>query len=176
VNLRDLGETLRVDEVHPFEIEHENPGAPVQEPANTILERLGGGEEEASIEANHRYPGEGLVGGVLIELPKDLGPRLAPEQRHRRPGRHVDEPDEREGDPDHDPGEHACREGPDYCRDRDPEVEPREPVQAAELGDVDHPEDDRIDDHHSEDGLREMREHRSVHEEGGNDHSSGDER
>ena len=91
-------------------------------------------------------PGKRLVGGVLVEVAEDLGAGLAAEQRHRRPRRDVDQPAEREHDADHHTREHPDREDADDRRHRDPEVEPRDPIAAAELGDVDHPEHDRVDD------------------------------
>ena len=61
--------------------------------------------------------------------------------------RDVDEPGERQRDADHDAGEHARGEHADDGGDRDPEVESRDPVETAQLGDVDHPEHDGVDDH-----------------------------
>ncbi len=46
---------------------------------------------------------------VLVEVAEDLRPGLAAEQRHRRSRRDVDEPAERQHDPDDDTGQHAGR-------------------------------------------------------------------
>ena len=95
VDLPDLRRALGVDEVDALEIEHERAArsAVLGQRADAILERFGGGEEEAAVEAQDHDARERLVGGVLVEVAEHLGPRLAAEQRHRRPRRDVDEPD-----------------------------------------------------------------------------------
>ena len=105
-----------------------------------------------------------------------MGPRLTAEQRDLRRRRDVDEPDERERDPDHDAGQHAGREDGDDRRRRHPEVEGLDPAQAPQLGDVDHPEDDRVDDDRAEHRLRQVREQRRERDEGQDDERAGDER
>ena len=51
VDLVELRGALRVDEVHAFEVTHEGLQQPaVGEVANSVLERLGRGEEEAAVE------------------------------------------------------------------------------------------------------------------------------
>ena len=84
------------------------------------------------------------------------GPGFASEERHRRPRGDVDEPAERQDDADHNAGEDARPRARQDRGDGDPEVEPRHPVQAAQLGDVDHPEHDRVDDDRREHGLRQV--------------------
>ena len=108
---------------------------------------------------------ERLVAGVLVEVAEHLRAGLATEQRHRRPRRDVDEPAEREDDADHHAREHAGREHAEDRGHRDPEVEARHAVKAAQLGDVDHPEHDRVDDDGAEDRLREVGEQRREHEQ-----------
>ena len=98
-------------------------------------------------------PGERLVAGVLVEIAEHLRAGLAAEQRHRRARGDVDEPAEREHDADHHAGEDAGREHADDRCDSDPEVEPRDPAQPAQLGQVDHPEHDGVDDHRGEHRL-----------------------
>ena len=120
--------------------------ASCDERADALLERVGGGEEQAAVQAHDAMPGNVSSPGFSISVAEHLRARLAAEQRHPRRGGDVDEPDERERDADHDAGQHAGREHGDDRRGRDPEVEALDPVQAPQLGDVDHPEDDRVDD------------------------------
>ena len=51
-----------------------------------------------------------------------------------------------------------------------------DPAQAAQLGDVDHPEDDRVDDDRAEDGLRQVREERRERDERQEHERAGDQR
>ena len=106
-------------------------GSVLDEAAHALLERFGGREEEAAVEAQHRDAGECLVVGVLDEIAEDMRAGLATEQRDARPRGDIDEPEEREHDADDDPGEHAGRQDADEGCDRDPEVESRDAVQAA---------------------------------------------
>ena len=48
------------------------------ERADAVLERFGGGEEEAAVEAQDHDAGERLIGGVLDEVAEDLGPGSRP--------------------------------------------------------------------------------------------------
>ena len=178
VDLGQLGRALGVDEVDALEIEHERAGAiaVLGQRADAILERLGGGEEEAAVEAQDGDAGERLVTRVLVEVAEDLRPGLAAEQGHRRSRRDVDEPDERQDDPDHDTGQNAGREHADDRRHRDPEVEARHPVEAPQLGDVDHAEHDGVDDHGPEHGLGKLREQRGEDDQGREHEPAGGER
>ena len=116
VELGDLGQLrrpLRVDEADRLEVEHDRVNrwlGRVHDLPDPVVERVRGGEEEPAVMPEHRDPGERLVARVLVEPAEDPGPLLAPEQRRCRRGRHVDEPEERQGDADHDAGEHAGRE------------------------------------------------------------------
>ena len=102
VELVQLRRALRVDEVDALEVEHERTQLvpSLGELADAVLERLGGGEEEAAVEPQDVDAREGLVVGVLGEVAEHLRPGLAAEQRHRGPGRDVDEPEERQDDAD----------------------------------------------------------------------------
>ena len=119
---------------------------------------------------------ERLVGGVLVEIAEDLGPGLPAQQRHRRPRRDIDEPAEREDDPDHHARKDARREHADDRRHRDPEVESRDPIETAQLANVDHAEHDRVDDHRPEHGLREVREQRREEQQGREHQAPGHQR
>ena len=61
-------------------------------------------------------------------------------------------------------------------RRRHPEVERLDPAEAAQLGDVDHPEDDRVDDDRAEDGLRQVREERRERDQRQQHERAGDQR
>ena len=96
-DLGELGElrrALRVDEVDALEVEDERAWSGgtllADDRADAIVERLGGREEQAAVEAQHGDPRERLVAGVLVELAERLCARLAAQERHARRGRDVD--------------------------------------------------------------------------------------
>ena len=140
-----------------------------------LLERLGGREEETAVETHDDDARERLVVGVLGQVTEHVRAGLASEERHPGSGGHVDEPDERERDADHDAGKHAGREHAESAGGRDPEVEALHAVEAPQLGDVDHPEDDRVDDDRGEDGLRQLREERRERDQGQDHEPAGGE-
>ena len=103
VRLRDLVElgqlrcSLRVDEIDAFEVEDERMQRRLTVPddrADAIVERLGGGEEETAVEAQHGGAREGLVTRILVELAERLAARLAAEHGHPWRGCDIDEPAE----------------------------------------------------------------------------------
>ena len=97
VELGQLRRALGVDEVDALEVEHERVQPRLAVPddrADAVVERLGGGEEQAAVETQHGDPRERLVAGVLVELAEHLGAGLAAEHRHPRRGRDVDQPAE----------------------------------------------------------------------------------
>ena len=75
-----FADALGVDEVHPLEVEHERAGtgAVLDQAAHPVLERFGGGEEEAAVEAQHRDARGRLVVRVLVEVAEHLGPASRP--------------------------------------------------------------------------------------------------
>ena len=176
VDLRQLRHALGVDEVDALEVEHERPHAFVDEVADPVLERFRRGEEQAAVEPQHDDALERLVVRVLADVAKHLGVGLTAQERHRGLRGDVDEPAEREHDADHDAGEDAGREHADDRSDGDPEIEPGHPVEAAELGDVDHPEHDRVDDDRREHCLRQIGEQRRQHDQRRDHEAARDER
>src|SRR4051794_2299278 len=110
VDLRDLLRTLGVHEVDAFEVEDQRAVIAIDQFADAILEGLRRSEEEAPVEPDDGDPGEGLVIGVVIKLTEYLRSGFTSEDGHRGPGRHVDEPAQREHDADHDACEHSGRE------------------------------------------------------------------
>ena len=181
--LEDLGQLrrpLRVDEVDALEVEHEArvsgavgagrahgraPRAP--RPSRRRGRRPGGPP---------RRRGSVSSPGCSSRSRNTCVPGCAAEERHRGSRRDVDEPAERQHDPDDDAGEHAGREDAEDRRDRDPEVEARHPVQAPQPGHVDHPEDDRVDDDRREHGLRQVGEQRREDDQRRQHEPPGDER
>src|SRR4029453_11114044 len=80
VDLGTFRRALGVDEVHALEIEYERTlVAVLGELADALLERFRGREEQPAVHAQHGYALEGLVRGVLVEVPEDLGSGLPPE-------------------------------------------------------------------------------------------------
>ena len=130
VDLRQLRRALRVDEVDALEVEHECPRAAADEAPDPVLERLGSGEEQPAVDAQHRDALVGLIVGILLDVAEYLGVGLAAEERHCGLGGDVDEPPERQQDADHDACKNAGREHPEDRRNGDPEVETGHPVQA----------------------------------------------
>ena len=180
VQLGQLRRPLRVDEIDAFEVEHDRVEPWARCSRITARTR----SSSASAVAKKRplssrstaIPGNVSSPGCSSSSRNDLRAGLAAEQRHPRRGRDVDQPAEREDDADRDAREHAGREHAEDRRDGDPEVEPRDPVQAPELADVDHPEHDRVDDHGREHRLREMREERCEHDQRQQHEAAGDQR
>ena len=165
MDLRQLRGALGVDEVDLLEIEHERVCLPIVlgEFTDALLERLARGEKQTAIRTQHRDARERLVFGVLLEVAEHLRPDLAAQQRHRRAGCDVDQPPQREHDPDNHTSKHTGREHADDRGHRHPEVEAGHPVQTAQLGEIDHPEHDGVDDHRAQNRLREMREYGREH-------------
>ena len=83
----------------------------MDDPAQTIFERVRGREEEAAVEPDHRHLGKHLVAGCSSSSRKTWVPASRPRE-DVRVGRHRDEPDEREPDPDDHTGENAEDEVP----------------------------------------------------------------
>ena len=114
--------------------------------------------------------------GVQVYVAEYLRPWLPAEERHRGPGRDVDEPAKRQHYPDHDPEQDARRQYAEYGGQGDPEVEPRDPAHPTELRDVDHPEHDGVDDDRAEHSLRQLREERREEDQCQDDERPGRER
>ena len=177
-DLAQLGRALRIDEADPLKVEHECPERLVagRDLAHPLVEGLRRGEEQPTVEAEDDDPRERLVGRVQLDVAEDLGAGLASEEGHRRPGGHVDQPDEREPNPDHDPEQDPGQEHPGDRRQGNPEVEPGDPRQTSKFGQVDHSEEHGVDDDRSEDGLGQLREERREQDQGQDDEEARDQR
>ena len=95
-DLRERRRALGIDEVHALHVQEHGAQRRVgilHERADALVERLGGGEEQAAVESHHGEAGERLVARVLARVAEDVGPGLPAQQRHLRRGRDVDEPD-----------------------------------------------------------------------------------
>ena len=106
-----------------------------------------------------------LVLWVLVQVSEHLRPRLPTQQRDLRAGRHRDQPQQRQPDADHHPGEDPEHQRPRDRRDRDPEVEALDPGEPAHLGHIHHAHHDRLDDERGEHRLGEVGEERSQHKQ-----------
>ena len=131
------------------------------QPADAVLERLGGGEEEAAVEAQDGDARERLVVGVLVEVAEHLrcparGRAAASAAASRRRRATAARARRRSRRRRARPPRARRRSRPPRSRSRSASTR----SQAAQLADVDHPEHDRVDDHGAEHGLRQVGEQR----------------
>src|SRR5215213_9363130 len=138
------------------------PSSPLDErmTLRTRSSRASAVAKEVAVEPDNSNASGLLVLGVVGDVPVDLRTWLTPEQSDIGACGHGDQPQQREGDADHDASEHtkdqSCEDG-DQC---DPEVEALNPRHPPHLRDVHHAHDDGFDDHSGENWLRQVGEQR----------------
>ena len=101
----ELRRSLRVDEVHALEVQHERVQVRLVRGRRSRTRSSSApavAKNSPPSMPDDRHAGIGLVVRVLVELAEHLRARLATQDRHRRAGRDVDEPDQREHHPDDD--------------------------------------------------------------------------
>ena len=176
MNLVHLRCALRVDEVDALEIEHERVGRrPLGELANALLECLRGGKNRPPSMRRTTIPGNVSSAGFSSRSRKTwvpawrpssgIGGLVATSTGHR--ARERPRPRRRPGPP---PRE----------RRRSPRPQSRSRIASPDRDgaarDVDHAENDRVNDHGPEDGLGELREQRRENQQSRDHEAAGDER
>ena len=177
VDLRQLLGALRIDEVDAPAVEHDRLGAGVRErrgraPRAPRPWRRTGRRRAAA----RRTPGTVSSSGCSSSSRNRRVPRSRPSSGIAgEVATWISQPSE-SATPITTPASTPDREHADDRRERDPEVEPLDTAQPPQLGDVDHPEHDRVDDHRAENRLRQLREQRREHDQGQQHERPGDER